>query len=335
MSTDAPDIYPWLQNAWQTIWQNAVRFPTALLLHGASGIGKRQFAIRLVKAILCTQRTPHFTACGQCESCHWFENGTHPDFYRLAPADADEDASSTKRSMGVIRIEQVRQMDNFLYRTTHLGGRRVILVDGADKFHLNAANAFLKKLEEPPAHTCYILIADARDVMLPTVISRCRPLRLDSPSHDIAAKWLQQQCVTDSAKWLARSGGAPLTALELSQNDDTLSPMLLNELTQPSIQPLALADKAEQWLKQSKQSMPALLKVWQKICHDIVRSRLALPLRYYPDYEKAVHKIAQRASLDEWIDYEESLVERQKEAAHTLNAKLFLESLWLDRLFLR
>jgi len=94
--------------------------------------------------------------------------------------------------------------------------RKVALISRADQLNLNAANALLKTLEEPPADTFLILLHRAGQPLLPTIRSRCQALRVEAPDTETGVAWLGDQCPNSSAAdrltALQWAGGAPLEA---------------------------------------------------------------------------------------------------------------------------
>ena len=76
-------VAPWMQALWDSM--DFVNFPNAILLHGQSGIGKFAFALELTKSLLCESAHVASRPCNQCEACHWFSTGNHPDFIALVP----------------------------------------------------------------------------------------------------------------------------------------------------------------------------------------------------------------------------------------------------------
>ncbi|OWU85724.1 DNA polymerase III subunit delta' [Oceanicola sp. 22II-s10i] len=83
-----------------------------------------------------------------------------------------------KRLRQEITVEEARKMKGFFALSSADGGRRVVIVDSADELNVNAANAILKILEEPPARTTILMVAHQPSALLPTIRSRCRELRL-------------------------------------------------------------------------------------------------------------------------------------------------------------
>ena len=178
-------------------------------------------------------------ACGQCPACGWVAKGNHPDLKRIRPeavavdeglelAEDDsgaleevvtpESGGATKRAPSKdIRVEQIRALEPWFNNATHRGGWRVALIYPAEALTTISGNTLLKVLEEPPPSTIFLLVADAPDRLLPTLLSRCRRLPLATPSVDIARQWLKYKDVQHANDWLAAAGGAPLAACVLGR----------------------------------------------------------------------------------------------------------------------
>lgn len=205
---------PWQGQQWQHLisLQSDNRLPHALLLGGPSGIGKRQFALALAQYIMC-ERPVSGTACGECRQCGFNRAGTHPDLKLVAPEERGRQ----------IRIDQVRDVVEFLGHTAQQGGYKVTIIRPAEAMNINAANALLKSLEEPAGNTLLILIADSPSLLLATIRSRCQIVTFPLPERERALAWLgtvlgadnQQQAET----LLAEAQGQPLAALELLHGD--------------------------------------------------------------------------------------------------------------------
>ncbi|MEI8348587.1 MAG: hypothetical protein WCI77_00395 [Candidatus Omnitrophota bacterium] len=114
--------------------------------------------------------------CGTCYNCTHIAAGTHPDLCVVEP----------KRL--TITIEDIRNCQQFLRLTSFRAPYKVVIVRGAQHFGEEAANAFLKTLEEPPKHSFIAICTSKLDGMLPTIISRCRKIFLPC---DSAATQLQ------------------------------------------------------------------------------------------------------------------------------------------------
>ena len=142
------------------------RLPHAVLLAGPEGVGKHLAAQVLAAALLCGQGD---SPCGKCPSCRAFQAGAHPDFYELRP-------EARGKSARMIRIEQVREMQEEASRKPVLSQRRVVIVDDAHLMNEMAENSLLKTLEEPAGQTVFLLVTSARSSLLDTIVSRCMPM---------------------------------------------------------------------------------------------------------------------------------------------------------------
>jgi len=151
------------------------RIPSSYLFAGEPGIGKKFTAINLAKALNC-QSTEHraqsielnnnelltqIDACDECSSCKKIDSGSHPDFLLISP------------KSGLIRIEEIRAIDDALSFKPFEGRKKVVITDEADTMNPYAANAFLKTLEEPPEDSLIILISSSPDRLPDTIRSRC------------------------------------------------------------------------------------------------------------------------------------------------------------------
>lgn len=183
--------------------------PHALFFCGAEGLGKRALAQQFAKTLLCL----HADGMDGCESCRLLNfadgNISHPDFLLLAP---EEDSRN-------IKIEQVKEIIRQSAFAPVLSKYKVCIVDGADKMTADAANSFLKLLEEPPQGWVIILIATAENALLPTILSRVVRLRFNPVDIALVKQLLQKQQVAEQeAEVLARvSEGSAGTALALSE----------------------------------------------------------------------------------------------------------------------
>lgn len=173
--------------------------PHALLLVGPKGLGKKAFAIGLAQIILCKKNESN--ACGACDYCHWFTNATHPDYIHLTPLE--------KKS--VIGIDAIRQVKAKLCETTMSGKPFVVVIDKASQLTVESANALLKLLEEPQsAH--FILLAENRSELLPTISSRTQAVTFKPVSDEKVCSYLVEKGFDSQLSFLL--DGSPLLADE-------------------------------------------------------------------------------------------------------------------------
>lgn len=224
------------------------RFPHALFFVGPDGVGKRTFALRLAQALLC-DRVPEtaLDPCGVCPGCLQVLAGTHPDVLQVARPDEKHE----------LPIRVIRQLCLDLGLKPMRGARRVAIVDDADDLNDEAANAFLKTLEEPPAGSTLILIGTSAETQLDTILSRCRVVRFNPvPERELAAVLLEQKVTADpdEALRLARLGeGSVGRAKGLADPDlERFRRDLIDSLADPrGFDPPALAARLAAFIKEA------------------------------------------------------------------------------------
>ena len=320
---------PWHREALKRLLADRARLPHALLVHGPAGIGKVEFARALAAGVLC--ESPHDgLACNACPSCHWFSQGNHPDFREILPeAAGDEDdegeaeAKADKAKSLVIKIDQVRAVADFVSLTTHRAGFRVLLLHPAEALHPNAANALLKTLEEPPAHTLIVLVSAQPARLLPTIVSRCRQVSLHAPPPREALGWLREQQVSDAETALAAAGGAPLLARTLAEPQEAeLRKRVVAELSKPSgADALGFAASID------RARLERFVYWMQTWVHDLVRVRLAGSPRHHVAAAGPLAQRARGADLPALLALDRELTEARRLAAHPLNPRLVAEHL--------
>lgn len=152
------------------------RVPHALLLMGVQHRTLNDFAYKVASAILCSgQQKP----CGECKSCRLVHLQEHPDLSYLT---ADKEG-------GVIKIDQIRELQQLVFTSAQLANGRVVIISPAERMNTAAANALLKLLEEPPSFVHFILLAQQIATLPATIISRCQQWRFSS-SQQVGADYL-------------------------------------------------------------------------------------------------------------------------------------------------
>jgi DNA polymerase-3 subunit delta' len=333
-------IYPWQESSWQQLQLLRQRMPHAILFHGAAGIGKSDFIERFAQGLLCEAVLPDGHACGACASCGWFSQQNHPDYRRVRPEALEDEpaaegeegdgeakkAKSTKAPSKEIKIEQIRNLSDFMNISTHRQGLRVVVLYPAEALNMPASNALLKTLEEPPPGTVFLLASNSLDRLLPTILSRCRKFALPMPNHAEALAWLKAQGVPDADSWLREQGGAPLAAMAQAEtgNRDDLE-VLLQLLARPSVEgALKVADKLQ------KVPLSAQVSWLQRWLYDVFSYKLAGNIRYYPRYQKELAAVADKIHVSRLLAAIKGANERRATADHPLSPKLFLEDMLLE-----
>jgi DNA polymerase-3 subunit gamma/tau len=152
------------QQALTTTLKNAVssgKLAHAYLFCGPRGVGKTTCARIFAKAINCLTPTADGEACGQCESCQAFNEQRSFNIFEL-------DAASNNS------VEHIKTLMEQTRIPPQVGKYKVFIIDEVHMLSTAAFNAFLKTLEEPPAHVIFILATTEKHKILPTILSRCQ-----------------------------------------------------------------------------------------------------------------------------------------------------------------
>ena len=242
-------MYPWLQSAVADFYQQylqADRVPHALLLQARRGIGAPELAELLAQMLLCWQPGAG-GGCGVCRACTLMSHRTHPDLLELSAAvKGNTEAAETANK------ERIRELQQDLDLSSHLGGRKLCILDAAEAMSGEVSNALLKTLEEPQPNRHILLVNEGRANLLATIESRCVKLHCPSPDTGIALAWLQQRQSSAGAElnpqrtleYLQLADNAPLTVLDWLEDEEQLQRCfeVLAELSRPAgAEPLALA----------------------------------------------------------------------------------------------
>ena len=201
------------------------------LITGPRGVGKATLAWQIARFLLATPiaeddglfgAPPPPTSLDIAEDhpvARRMLAGSEPGLFVLRRP-YDEKA---KRLKAQITVDEVRKLKSYFALSAADGGRRVIIVDAADEMNVNAANAILKLLEEPPDRTTLLLVSHQPSRLLPTIRSRCRELKLKPLNADDLGKALNHTQIdmgqAEASALSALAGGSVGEAVRLLQQD--------------------------------------------------------------------------------------------------------------------
>jgi DNA polymerase-3 subunit delta' len=248
----------------------------AWLFTGPEGIGKRTAALEFAAALNCLSEDK---PCGDCRPCRDTLAGRHADVEVVEPGGiCDEAEHRDHADSRDLRICQVRRLERVLSLSPYAGGRRIAIVDDADTLRVEAANAFLKTLEEPPPGTVIVLLAEREERLPDTVISRCQRLDFRPIERDVIAEALMAQGASpEQAAAIAGAASGRLGwALQALQN-----PALLEERSTMLDQALRIAHASRYerfaWARDAEARGPDAreryqreLRVWEGWWRDVL-----------------------------------------------------------------
>jgi len=244
------------------------RMPHAWLFTGQANIGKFTTAVALAQQLNCSRIGED--SCGKCDFCLQIKEENLPDFLVLRPEGK------------FIKIDQVRNSLNWLNLHSDQAKKRVLILDGAENLGREAANAFLKTLEEPAPNTIIILIALSKKHLPETIVSRCQQIRFRPLSPEITKNILRKN--TDLSEELVQLissygmgsiKGDLVNSFEIMQ---TVQNTVIKWLTTFKSEPLEdLLHTCEVWGKSKNEEWHFLLDFLEIWFRDLTWIRFGLP----------------------------------------------------------
>ena len=290
--------------------------PHAYLFVGPDGVGKRATALTLATALNCPAQLGD--ACGRCAVCLRVDRGLHPDVHLVEPQGQ------------AIKIDQIRQLQDLLALQAYEGRMKVAILDDAGKLTMEAANALLKILEEPPACTLFVLVCQNVGGLPATVVSRSQVLRFGVLPYDRIVALLRQhrRSQIDAEQAASFSSGKPGKALALEL------PMALERrahalhlLTQAQTSDAAgLFESAEQWAKR-KADHDFLFEMLLSLARELAVIRLGgdETMLMHADLKSALSPLAASVPLATACEVFDIIHAAQQAIAHNANPQLAFE----------
>ncbi len=169
------DIIKYIENA-----VSEGKVSHAYILNGERGAGKKMLASLFAATLLCEKGGPD--PCNVCHSCKQAESGNHPDIIRVQ-----------HEKPNTISVDDIRQqVNNDIRIKPYQGAYKIYIIAEADFMSVQAQNALLKTIEEPPEYAVIFLLTENAEVLLPTITSRCVMLKLRNIKDTLIKKYLME-----------------------------------------------------------------------------------------------------------------------------------------------
>jgi DNA polymerase-3 subunit delta' len=311
-----------------TLLQRAIKnekVVNSYLFLGNEGIGKKYAALQFAKALNCLGgEAKKEDACDHCASCKKIDNALHPDVLLIEPEGQ------------YIKVDQVRQMQRQLAYKPYEGRHRVCILTAADRMAPHIPNTLLKTLEEPPLHTVIILLANNSRFILPTILSRCQPIRFNPLPIPTLSKWLTEgKGVNEAeARLLASlSEGSPGKALEIQEE---IRQIPREELLKDWIGLKSLSiEKMWSWaesLPSQRENLLLILEVAKTLLRDLVMVKTLKiePKLIHSDLLPVMEPMAVKWSLSSLLKRMEILHQTTLAIRANANTNLALEAMMLS-----
>ena len=154
----------------------------AYILNGERGSGKRLLANLFAMSLQCQNRAEDGEACGKCQSCKQAQSGNQPDIIKV-----------THEKPNTISVDDIRtQVNNDIVIKPYSSKYKIYIIPEADLMSVQAQNALLKTIEEPPEYAVIMLLTENAEALLPTIRSRCVMMKLRNIKDQLVKKYLME-----------------------------------------------------------------------------------------------------------------------------------------------
>lgn len=312
---------PWHHDAAQQMLSSIskAQLTHAWIIKGSKGTGRHQFVQDIAQFLLC-ESPAEGSACGKCQSCHWYGAGTHPDKIELVPETEGK----------AIKVDQIRDLIDKLSLSSHgKQGNRVVIIRPAEAMNRQSANSLLKSLEEPPQNTYFFLVTTELAGLSATIRSRCQLLNLPSPRVEQATEWLNQEYgpSPDMPLVLEMADYGPILALQILESGGLSAYQeLFNEFMAVNESGTTPGILAERWLKQEQHMPINWLLRWMSV---LIKLKQAGTVAEYLHYSiPSVEKILKAVQIKQLYQFYDDVLETSRLWAVPLNRRLQLEGLF-------
>ncbi len=314
--------------------------PHAFILEGPKGSGKHMLATRLAMALSCEKRSdPNANLpCAECPTCKKILSGNSPDLIFVNRGDKTE-----------FGVDPVRFVNSDVYFSPNENEKKVYVFEDAQLMNIQAQNAFLLTLEEPPPYVVFVLLTESATVLLETVRSRAQVRRIERiPNAEIKkllieryknAKVLNDTNPDALDEIILSAGGCIGTAIELldeKKRDVALGKrekvrnfvsLLAGGDTRASIEMLTALSRS----KQTREQLTAFFVHCKYALRDLIllRKDENAPLCFYTNRDEALH-LSGEVSLERLVRVADALDFAVERLGGNGNVRLVLTTLWMQ-----
>jgi len=309
----------------------------AFVFEGPSQVGKTLTAKLFANSILCESfniEGKKTLPCGVCNACRQFNKNIHPDLYYLERELNDK----TGEKKSFITVAQVRSLQEKIKKRSFLNSYKLVIIPEAQCLNQEASNSLLKTLEEPGVNTIMILLTPSRDLLLPTIQSRCQIFKFLPVTRDeIYAYLLTQGANRSNAKELAAfAQGRPTVAMHLLNSGEELTSLKKNSELLLGLFGQNVTEKfktVENLINSNEtdQKLGDLLDCFTLLVRDLIMiSSYNIDLIAHSFLQEKLEQTAKRYTLEKLKDIMEEIEMTKVYLQQNINPKFALENLILN-----
>jgi len=298
------------------------RLSHAYLFEGMKGTGKYETGLLFAKTLFCQSKIDGFYPCNTCLHCQRINHGNHPDLHIVKP-----DGNSIKK-------EQILLLQHEFSKKAVESERKFYMIYHADQMTSSAANSLLKFLEEPHPGTIAILITENVNKMLPTILSRCQPMKFAPlPKTEIEKRLIELGVRPERVPLLAQMTNNVDEAYRLSEDEWFLQAqkivLKLYEIVTNGTLGEALLFLHTDWFAVFKEreqvdiGLDMLLLIYQ----DLLHFQLGMKHLIYPKQAEDWRRDALKTTHEILINRISAILDAKKRLEANVNASLLLEQL--------
>ena len=297
------------------------KLPNSLLFAGPEGIGKKQTALVVAKALNCLKKTAD--ACEECSHCIAINNGNFPDVMVISPA------------KDVLKIDQMRLLKDTAYLKPMAGRKRVFIVCEAEKMNDEASNSLLKVLEEPPPFSHIILVTPNPYRIIPTLKSRCQifpfsPIPKEEIKKALEAKGFQPEkahilsLFVDGNLEKALSLEWDEVRAQRNQAWELFLALHKREMAAPLLKQLSASRAVV------KEELEKILETLASFCRDVIliKEQAEPDFLLNPDFEQNLREVARSVSSNQAMDFLSEMDFAISALRRNLNVNILVSSIF-------
>jgi DNA polymerase-3 subunit delta' len=292
---------------------NSETRPHALLFTGPSGVGKKLAAIAMAQGLLCQNKVK---PCGKCSSCLRLSKMQHPDLLLTGPQDA-----------ATIKIEQIREIQNFVSLKSYEGRGKVIVIDEVQAMTAQGANALLKTLEEPPENCYFILLTGNKSGVLGTIQSRCQKILFGSLTpQDLKALFPQmEEWVFELAQ--GRADAAVKYSDEVYKKLRGSSLRVLKDI--PYVRAFEGFSSIEP-LVEDRETASFAIQCWAQWVKSATALKLGAKALLMPDERGVIEDFSKQFTSPQLLKLGQKIMRLEQDIQANINKNLAFEKFWID-----